>query len=80
LSGKPAALQSGGEWKEAGMFDDENAPRKKKSHEVGMVIDTMSVDELEERIGLLEAEIVRLREAIVARRKTKDAANSVFKF
>lgn len=62
------------------MFDDENAPRKKKTHEVGMVIDAMSVDELEERIGLLEAEIVRLREAIVARRKTKDAANSVFKF
>ncbi len=61
------------------MFDDE-VPRKKKSHEVGMVIDAMSVDELEERIGLLEAEIVRLREAIAARRKTKDAANSVFKF
>ena len=62
------------------MFDDEGAPRKKKNHEVGMVIDTMSVDELEERIGLLEVEIARLREAISARRKTKDAADSVFKF
>lgn len=62
------------------MFDDEDAPKKKKAHEVGMNIDTMSVDELEERIGLLEGEIVRLREAIAARRKTKDAANSVFKF
>jgi uncharacterized small protein (DUF1192 family) len=62
------------------MFDDEDAPKKKKAHEVGMNIDTMSVDELEERIGLLEAEIVRLRDAIASRRKTKDAANSVFKF
>jgi uncharacterized small protein (DUF1192 family) len=61
------------------MFD-EDAPKKKKTHEVGMPIDTMSVDELEERIGLLEGEIARLRDGIAARRKTKDVANSVFKF
>jgi uncharacterized small protein (DUF1192 family) len=39
----------------------------------------MSVEELEERIGLLEGEIGRLKEAIAARRKTKEAADSVFK-
>ena len=61
------------------MLSDEDAPRKKRTHEVGMPIDTMSVDELEERIGLLEGEIARLREAIDARKKTKDAANSLFK-
>ena len=61
------------------MFDDE-APKKPKTHEVGMPIETMSVDELNERIGLLEAEIVRLREAIAARQKTKAAADSLFKF
>ena len=61
------------------MFDDE-APKKLKTHEVGMPIDTMSVDELNERIGLLEAEIVRLRDAIAARQKTKAAADSLFKF
>ena len=44
-----------------------------------MPIDTMSVDELEERIGLLEGEIDRLREAIAARRKTKSEADSLFK-
>jgi uncharacterized small protein (DUF1192 family) len=60
------------------MFDDD-APKKKRTHEVGMLIDTMSVDELEERIGLLEGEIQRLRDAIEARRKTKDEANSLFK-
>jgi len=62
------------------MFDDENAPRKTKSHEVGMVLDAMSIDELEERIVLLKSEIERLNEAIAQRKKTKDAASSVFKF
>ena len=32
------------------MFDDDEV-KKPKGHEVGMPIDTMSVDELEERIG-----------------------------
>lgn len=61
------------------MFDDD-APKKLKTHEVGMPIDTMSVDELNERIGLLEAEIGRLRDAVAARQKTKAAADSLFKF
>lgn len=60
------------------MFD-EDLPEKKKTHEVGMLIDTMSIGELEERIGLLEVEIARLRAAIDARRRTKDEANSLFK-
>jgi uncharacterized small protein (DUF1192 family) len=59
--------------------EDEDAPTR-KTHEVGMPIDSLSVDELEERIGLLEGEIERLRQAIAARRKTRDQANSVFKF
>jgi uncharacterized small protein (DUF1192 family) len=60
------------------MLDDEDAP-KKKTHEVGMPIDTMSVDELDERIGMLEGEIERLRQAISERKKKKDEANSVFR-
>ncbi len=60
---------------------DEEQPRKKLApHEVGMPLDTMSVDELKERIGLLEAEIARLREAIAAREQTRSAAESIFKF
>jgi uncharacterized small protein (DUF1192 family) len=61
------------------MFDDEDQVKKPKTHEVGMLIDTMSVDELEDRIALLEGEIGRLRQAIEVRRRTKDEANSVFK-
>jgi len=60
------------------MFDDEDVP-KKKVHEVGMPIEAMSVDELEERIGMLESEIERLRQAISERKKKKDEANSVFR-
>lgn len=60
------------------MFDDEQV-KKLKGHEVGMPIDTLSVEELNHRIGMLEAEIARLREAIAARQKTKAAAESIFK-
>ena len=60
-------------------MDDEEIKRP-KSHEVGMAIDTMSVEELSERIGLLEAEIVRLRAAIEARGVTRKAAEAAFKF
>lgn len=61
------------------MFDDDGTPRKPSPHEVGMPIDTLSVEELESRIGLLEAEIERLRRAISARQKTKSAADALFK-
>lgn len=59
------------------MFDEEIS--KPKGHEVGMSIDTMSVEELTERITLLEAEIVRLRAAIEARNATRKAADAAFK-
>ena len=60
------------------MFDDE--VKKPKGHEVGMPIDTMSVEELTDRIGMLEAEIARLKAAIELKQKSKSAAASVFKF
>jgi uncharacterized small protein (DUF1192 family) len=61
------------------MFEDE--PRKAPTaHEVGMVLDGLSVEELEERIGLLETEIARLREAIGQRRSTRSAADDIFRF
>ena len=60
------------------MFDEEI--KTPKSHEVGMLIDTMSVEELGERIALLETEIVRLKAAIEARGATRKAADAAFKF
>jgi len=60
------------------MFDEEI--KKPRAHEVGMQIDTMSVEELNERIGMLEAEIARLRVAIEARGATRKEADAAFKF
>lgn len=61
------------------MFGDDEV-KKPKGHEVGMPIDTMSVEELEERIGMLRAEIARLEQAIAARQKVRNEADSLFKF
>jgi uncharacterized small protein (DUF1192 family) len=59
------------------MFDDE--VKKPKGHEIGMVLDAMSVEELTDRIGMLESEIARLRAAIDSKRKSKSAADAFFK-
>ena len=59
---------------------DDEAIKKPKGHEVGMMIDAMSVEELGHRIELLEGEIARLKLAIEARGATRKAADSVFKF
>lgn len=61
-------------------MDDDDKRAKAADHEVGMNIDALSVDELNERIGLLEAEIVRLKVAIQARGTTRSEAESLFKF
>jgi uncharacterized small protein (DUF1192 family) len=60
------------------MFDDE-AVKKPRGHEVGMPIDTMSIEELNDRIEMLRREIARLEAAIDSRKQTKAAADSLFK-
>lgn len=59
------------------MFDDE--VKKPKGHEVGIVLDAMSVEELTDRIALLEGEIARLKSVIEAKQKSKSAADAFFK-
>ena len=59
---------------------DDDVIKKPMAHEVGMALEAMSVDELENRIGLLEGEIARLKAAVEARGATRKAADSVFKF
>jgi uncharacterized small protein (DUF1192 family) len=59
---------------------EELLPRKKAPDIVlGEDISVLSEFELEARIGRLEAEIVRCREAIAVRRATKSAADAFFK-
>jgi uncharacterized small protein (DUF1192 family) len=60
-------------------IEDDDRPRKKISHEIGQDLSLLSVEELTERIALLTAEIDRLRETVVRKRASRDAASSVFK-
>jgi uncharacterized small protein (DUF1192 family) len=60
-------------------MDEDDRPRKKISHEIGQDVSLLSLEELTERIALLNAEIARLQEAATKKRASKDAANSFFK-
>ncbi|MEO5324001.1 DUF1192 domain-containing protein [Mesorhizobium sp. CC13] len=60
------------------LFDDE--PKKKPlAHEIGQDLSLLSVGELDDRIGLLKAEIVRLEAELAAKGTTKSAAEALFK-
>ena len=61
-------------------IDPDDLPRKKKHTEIvlGQDLSAMSEFELGARITEMEAEIARCREAIGARRATKDAASAFF--
>lgn len=60
-------------------FEDEDRPRKKVTHEIGQDLSLLSLEELTERIALLNSEIGRLEEAANKKRASRDAANSFFK-
>ncbi|PDT75063.1 DUF1192 domain-containing protein [Bradyrhizobium sp. C9] len=60
-------------------IEDEDRPRKKIAHEIGQDLSLLSVEELTERIALLNAEVDRLKEAMTKKRASKDAANAFFK-
>ncbi|MCP3396662.1 MULTISPECIES: DUF1192 domain-containing protein [unclassified Bradyrhizobium] len=59
--------------------EDDDKPRKKISHEIGQDLSLLSVEELTERVALLNTEIARLEEAATRKRASRDAADSFFK-
>jgi uncharacterized small protein (DUF1192 family) len=59
--------------------EDDDRPRKKITHEIGQDLSLLSVEELTERIALLNSEIERLQQAVTKKRASKDAANAFFK-
>ena len=59
--------------------EDDDKPRKKISHEIGQDLSLLSVEELTERVALLNSEIERLQAAMSKKRASKDAANACFK-
>jgi uncharacterized small protein (DUF1192 family) len=58
---------------------DDLKPKKPKAIEVGEVLATHSIGELEARIAALTAEIERTRRELETRRATQAAAESIFK-
>jgi uncharacterized small protein (DUF1192 family) len=66
------------------VFDDDHdpfgaRPKKPVSHEIGQLLDALSVHELDERIALLAQEIERLEAARQAKQASKQAADAFFK-
>lgn len=59
--------------------DDEAVRPARPRHEVGGDLSVLSEAEIEERIEALEAEIVRLRSALSAKRASRAAADAFFK-
>ncbi len=59
--------------------EDDDKPRKKVSHEIGQDLSLLSVEELGERIALMNSEIERLQTAKIKKQASKDAANHFFK-
>jgi uncharacterized small protein (DUF1192 family) len=58
---------------------DEEAPRKKRIHEIGQDLSLLSVDELSERIAQLKDEIRRLEAERAAKDATRSAADALFR-
>lgn len=58
------------------------APKQKTapSHEIGQNIEDLSVQEITERMAILQAEIIRLEEARSAKQASLSAADAFFKF
>ena len=60
-------------------IDEDDKPKKKITHEIGQDLSLLSVEELNDRIGLLKDEIARLEADIARKRATRSAADSFFK-
>jgi uncharacterized small protein (DUF1192 family) len=59
--------------------DDEDRPRKKIAHEIGQELALLSVEELRERIALLQGEIARLEAVMKSKEATRSVADKFFK-
>ncbi len=59
--------------------EDDDRPKRKTAHEIGQDVALLSVDDLTERIALLQGEIERLQAAAQKKRASRDAADRFFK-
>ena len=62
-----------------GIFDDDDQPKRKITHEIGQDLRLLSVEELRARVQLMHNEIERLEADIASKNATRAAADQVFK-
>ena len=60
-------------------IDEDDRPKKKVAHEIGQDLALLSVEELSDRISLLNDEVARLRAALEKKRVSRSAADQFFK-
>ena len=60
-------------------IEEDDRPKKKLAHEIGQDLALLSVEELSERIALLNDEIARLQAASAKKRASRSAADQFFK-
>jgi len=58
---------------------DEAKPKPAAGVTIGENLETLSVAELEGRIGALEREVLRIKTELEAKRRHEDAASALFK-
>ena len=61
------------------IFDDDR-PKQPSAHEIGSDLSLLSVDELKNRVALLQGEIGRLEQEIAAKASGRKAAEGLFRF
>ena len=59
--------------------DEDDRPKKKLVHEIGQDLALLSVEEINDRILLLNDEVVRLQDALAKKRASRSAADQFFK-
>jgi uncharacterized small protein (DUF1192 family) len=60
-------------------FADEQPAARPAGHEIGQDLSLLSIDEIDERIALLQQEIARLKEARARKEDSRAAASAFFK-
>jgi uncharacterized small protein (DUF1192 family) len=60
-------------------IDEDDRPKKKIVHEVGQELTLLSVEELAQRVKLLQDEIARLEADMKNKRASRSAADQFFK-
>ena len=65
--------------REMAAIEEDDRPKRKLVHEIGQDLALLSVEELNDRILLLNDEVVRLQDALAKKRASRSVADQFFK-